>query len=136
MIVKGTKQLGSFKRGINLYIPRKTSSQGSGGDSGIASSTSIILVNGISLQKNLMTAFAGGEKTAGDFWLDETGVTLLASPDFEYVGPFGFGNLGFTWAYVLDSSTPPMVITSSNPSTNLSFIPVTNWSPSISIVAA
>lgn len=28
MIVKGTKQLGSFKRGINLYVPRKTQSSG------------------------------------------------------------------------------------------------------------
>jgi len=26
MIVKGTKQLGSFKRGINLYIPKKNQS--------------------------------------------------------------------------------------------------------------
>jgi len=130
MIVKGKKQLGSFKRGINLYVPRKSSSGG-----GITSSTSIIAVNDISLQKRDLGSnnFAGGERIAGNFWVDEAGTTLLASPDFEYVGPFGFGNLGFTWVYVLNSSAQPMVITSSNPSTNLSFIPVTNWSPSISI---
>ena len=44
MIVKGTKQLGNFKRGVNLYVPkRKTSAAPSGIP--VASTASVVVAN-------------------------------------------------------------------------------------------
>ena len=43
MIVKGTKQLGNFKRGVNLYVPKRRSAAA---PSGIPLSTTNILLGG------------------------------------------------------------------------------------------
>lgn len=53
MIIKGTKQLGSFTRGINLYVPKKVVQQNGGGYSGptaLISTTFAFQMNGITPQ--------------------------------------------------------------------------------------
>ena len=65
MIVKGTKQLGNFKRGVNLYIPKRRSAAAPSGLS--ASSTG-----------NLRITFADqtnglGTKYSATYWSDYLG---------------------------------------------------------------
>lgn len=53
MIVEGTKQLGSFKRGINLYIPKKVAQQNGGGG---YSGPTIPVLSTFGIQVNGVTA--------------------------------------------------------------------------------
>ena len=61
MIVKGTKQLGNFKRGVNLYVPkRKTSAAPSGIP--VASTASVVVVDSAGLLTNTYY------KQSPDYW--------------------------------------------------------------------
>ena len=49
MIVKGTKQLGNFKRGINIYVPKRISTPPAPSGIPTATANSIILQSGDSV---------------------------------------------------------------------------------------
>lgn len=69
MIVKGTKQLGNFKRGINIYVPKRISTPLA--PSGIPLSTQAILLGGfvtdnfLNINPPLPLAKIGG----GGWWI-------------------------------------------------------------------
>jgi len=130
MIVKKTKQLGKFKRGINLYVPTRRSSSA---PSGIpVASTNSISVNSFTLGKQSSTLFSGQiiidyEDCGNDQTRSygEQGQLEFSGGSWSYkYGPFN-GCLE-TWDFS----------TYTNPSTNANFIPTTGWSPSITITAA
>ena len=130
MIVKGTKQLGSFKRGVNLYIPKRRSAAA---PSGIpVASTANVLVDGFALSKQSGTLYIGQVVTEG-------GRDCGGNPDYADVG--FRGELEFTggsWSYKYGEfgcfGWDLYIYT--NPSTNANFIPTSGWSPSITITAA
>jgi len=126
MIVKGTKQLGSFKRGINLYVPKKKV-VAPPAPSGIpVASTESIRVTGLGLNNRLFPK----------------------TNDVPFVGGVGYYNSLYEgqvirfdgiWKlqdfYYFDDS---LTITdeATNPSTDPNYIPTTGWSPSLTITAA
>ena len=130
MIVKGTKQLGSFKRGVNLYIPkRKTSAAPSGI---VVASTASVLVDGFALYKQSSTLYFGDvSEGIEDCGFDQTryygnrGKLEFSGGSWSYeYGPYN-GCLN-TWDFS----------TYTNPSANANFIPTTGWSSPITITAA
>ena len=98
MIVKGTKQLGNFKRGVNLYVPKRRSAAA---PSGIPASTQIIIVTG-----------------SNDF--DNTYIksgTVWYASDREIALVSGF------WR-IRNSETNQEL---NNPSSDANYIPTTGW---------
>jgi hypothetical protein len=107
MIVKKTKQLGNFKKGINLYVPRRSS----GRPSGIpTATTTIVNINAISS--------LGFE---GYFYKLEAGY---------WYGPedYALGFVGVEWQVIYNGD--PI---SFNTGQTVNFIPQTNWSVPITI---
>ncbi len=124
MIIKGTRQLGSFKRGINLYVPKRRIT--SAAPSGIVAATA----------GNLIISF-------GYF----SGETYTKNNNTLWTFSFGEGEYqrlqwnGFTPnTWTLDANNGDFVAT--NPSTNSLIIPTTGWTytigsgPAITITAA
>ena len=93
MIVKGTKQLGNFKRGVNLYVPKRRSAAPSGIP--VASTSQIIVtstnsfIGSAPFNKIIETAFvssldgaAGLEYIFGawTFYYDGSQIALATNP--------------------------------------------------------
>ena len=123
MIVKGTKQLGSFKRGVNLYIPKRKTSAA---PSGIVAATAGNLI--------IDFGFFSGEtytKNNNILWTFSFG-------DGEYQRLQWNSFTPNTWT--LDTNNGDILAT--NPSTNSAIIPTTGWvytasgGPSVTITAA
>jgi len=156
MIVKKTKQLGNFKKAINLYVPRRPN--------GIpVASTNTIIIDGqqyIKTPNNLnielsQEIYEWGYATVGiplnskvfvtspfgiyqngtEYFYREEGYSYLVPPNTN------INNVTNTsWTrrgWYIDYENNQMVIYSinTNPSTNPDYIPTTNWSPSITITA-
>lgn len=130
MIVKGTKQLGSFKKGINLYVPKKKIVIPPA-PSGIPYSTSQIILSGfndtnvgvdrtspITLTKR--TAFgqpnSWGSSGAEGYYVYVSRISNTDPNDTWYIVLQQFGEEGFG-----------TVISATNPSTTLSEVPTTGW---------
>ena len=156
MIVKGTKQLGNFKRGVNLYIPKR---------SGIpVASTNTIIINGqqyIKTPNNLNITLSEYIFDWGyaDVYIPLNSKVFVLSPT---VGIFGNGTSYFydqgyaylvppntninnvtdtfwtirSWYFDIDNNQMVIYSTNTNPSTNPNFIPTSDWSPAITITAA
>ena len=116
MIVKGTKQLGNFKKGINLYIPkRKTSAAPSGIP--VASTNTIIVTdtNG---------EWDGTYQKEGTFFRNES----------DFYETFGYNQGGFgQWAFYSEDNFGYVFATP--PSSNINYIATTGW-PTQTITAA
>jgi len=153
MIVKKTKQLGNFKRGINLYVPRRSSSAPSGLP--VASTASVNIAEVPWIYYSPFT-----KKTSG-YEFPSTGYSLLITSGTIYVNNQENGDITLvapntsfsvvdegntypflttsTWVIINfsdDDGTPTYLNTVTNPSTNSNSIPTTGWSPSITITAA
>jgi hypothetical protein len=108
MIVKGTKQLGNFKRGVNLYIPKRKTSAA---PSGIPVSTQTIIVT-----------------NAGSFNATYTNVvpTIVWSNDGDLAL-----ELNPTWR-LRNSETNAEL---NNASSDANYIPTTGWTQNGSPIA-
>ena len=165
MIVKKTKQLGNFKRGINLYVPRRSSSAPSGIP--VASTTSIIITGDVSYlgtyarvsQPNNITnqnsgeadylVFNGGtylyrnpNQTFGQF---DFGATILFAPNsiVKDGGGAGSNTVGTPYGYwalvslAYDSEGFWFeFVRGTNPSTDSTTIPTSGWTGGVTITAA
>ena len=91
MIVKGTKQLGNFKKGINLYIPKRRSAAAPSGIP-VASTTS---VNVIDSNGSLTNTYY---KESPDYWHpgggDDKLVWLAENSRWEFRG-----DNDYLWGY-------------------------------------
>lgn len=78
MIVRGTKQLGSFKRGINLYIPNKRLSN--------------IVLDGLllHLDANNLSSYSGSGATWYDLSSPSNDMSLIDTPTFNSSSPKHF----------------------------------------------
>ena len=150
MIVKGTKQLGNFKRGVNLYIPkRKTAAAPSGIP--VASTNQIIVTNAGGFNGTYIKRSSGAMLTGGGYGLlqgtgnsysisdDEGAVFVLIGPQMT-VGGYGAGSWIFDYGYDIDEEYVGVIFGSAgsitNASTDITKIPTTGWSSGITITAA
>jgi len=122
VIVKGTKQLGNFKRGVNLYVPKRRS----------AAAPSGIPVTGAS--QPLVINFGSGDPRNGTYLGNSTEWANNAfSTNYKLIAPGVRSNA--TWTFFDDDNF--VQDSPSNPSTNPNFIPTSGWiDPSITITAA
>ena len=128
MIVKKTKQLGNFKKGINLYIPkRKTSAAPSG----------------IGFPATVTSSYYGQMARNSGTTGNQTGTPGFISSKWYYYDntqyneegqPYGGGiNIGLTtgnvWYYEIWSHSDGIEITqtNANPSTDYASFPTTSW---------
>ena len=125
MIVKITKQLGNFKRGINLYVPKKRSSSA---PSGIPVATVNLVIN-----------FGSGDPRNGTYsGGNETWVNYGFNGNYRLKAPNTVGNV--TWTFFDDDNY--VEVSPSNPSTDANYIPTTGWvytigsGPTVTITAA
>ena len=114
MIVKGTKQLGSFKRGINLYVPkRKTSAAPSGIPTATTNTVNITVQGGINDNFN---------KNNPDIWYD-----------VEFNAALQFYNSQWEVRY-----QDTVYTFNTLPNQTVNYIPLTGWNPAdttITVVA-
>ena len=148
MIVKGTKQLGNFKRGINLYVPkRKTSAAPSGIP--VVSTNSITIDGYGTFVKKI-----GGEEITSDGLTIYSGVAytnlgtnpnayVLFGPPPTYTGDmdlpqFSNWTLYSVGAYEGGDANAWLngTLIASSTSNDITTIPTFGWSPSITITAA
>ena len=154
MIVKKTKQLGNFKRGVNLYVSKRRSAAPSGIP--VASTASIVVVGAGGVPSGTYNKKGGGDylgNVGGDvFYAD--GTIYNKSPDafpnydpYILLAPYASITDGSAAFYFNDSGGWVVVnlfnndgstysINATNPSTNLNYIPTSNWSLPITITAA
>ena len=156
MILKDTKQLGNFKRGINLYIPKRKTSAAAPSGLPVASTPSIVVVGSGGVSSGTYDA-QGNEVFAAAF----DGVTFLAgSPPFYsktqaggnadlyfFLGPNAslldfeastYYSNGSSWQIMrlFDNEGTTLVSVGTNPSTNADYIPTTGWDPALTITSA
>jgi hypothetical protein len=162
MIVKKTKQLGNFKKGVNLYVPtrRRVSAVPSGIP--VASTASVVIsgnatFNGTAVKKVVGERVLGIEGFAGELYV-YSGIAYayglvyrqgkilippqtLITDSFEFGAPDKVGTPSATWRLVAagyDGENDVYNIDSitNNSSTDANYIPTTGWTPSITITAA
>jgi len=125
MIVKKTKQLGNFKKGINLYVPRRSSGGPSGFPNVGADGQQVFVANigGIFTKSfdaydaqfvSTSTMYRGPYIANGDYYIQL--LFNLGENQWEIGHTLDFGN-GDVW-----------VVEASNPSSNQNVIPTTGWS--------
>jgi hypothetical protein len=145
MIVKKTKQLGNFKKGIDLYIPtRRNSSTQSGLP---VASTNSILINGV--QYNKTNYWGEGTLISGAIYADpnSNNYNVLFAPNTTWQYSDGeiftgnpFGGNPSRWELVFAIDFGDNVWTAQtvayNASTNGNYIPTSSWVPSTTITAA
>ena len=157
MIVKGTKQLGNFKRGVNLYIPKRRSAAPSGIP--VASTASVVIsgnatFNGTAVKKVVPEQCFGDPVFGGKLYVDsgvvyayglsENAGKVLIPPQALITDTYETGKLSTpsaTWrlvdtAYDGGEDTYYIISTVNNSSTDANYIPTSGWSPSITITAA
>ena len=147
MIVKKTKQLGNFKRGVNLYVSKRRSAAPSGIP--VASTSQIIVTNSggfngtyIKRSSGTMITFAFGllQGTGNSYSIsdDEGAVFVLIGPQMT-VGGYGAGSWIINYGYD-DDDYGAIIFDSAgsitNASTDITKIPTTGWSSGITITAA
>jgi hypothetical protein len=125
MIVKKTKQLGNFKKGINLYIPRRPNGIP------VGSTNDIIISNFPNLygQQN-----AGGSVTCTKY-----NTSAYSNPAFGQEGSMYLEFLNNQWVFSLNYlyDGEPYNSFSSYSAGISSIIPIVGWSPiAITITAA
>lgn len=148
MIVKGTKQLGNFKRGINIYVPKRIVAPAPSGIV-VASTNQIIVTNAGSFNGTYIKRSSGADLTIPYGLLEGTGnsysiseggtdVFVLIGPQMT-VGGYGAGSWIFAYGYndddynnIVFGAVGPIT----NASTNITTIPTTSWSSGITIAAA
>jgi hypothetical protein len=163
MIVKKTKQLGNFKKGINLYVPRRRSSSAPSGIP-VASTTSVVIAGGSSeanwhrgtytKTSTEVTYTVDGEPrfkftpSATIYWFGNVRGFLLVPPNCSVLCEWYYDNNTYTttieavstWRLIEFSNIEDgasIIELNTNASTNSSFIPDASWSaPSITITAA
>lgn len=145
MIVKGTKQLGSFKRGINIYIPKKQivippAPSGIPVASTNAVNVTISGYGTITFTKGTFTNV--GNVVSGTAYIDNSAWFTLLSPNtiinFCY-GPFNVAPNQWRisqWEDYGDCSPTELFLISTISSTDTNYIPTIGWSPAITITAA
>ena len=127
MIVKGTKQLANFKRGVNLYIPKRSGIPVAGINSIIVNGETYTKANGIVYyieRESVSDEVFGCTNDCGTNSVQDA----IVYGDGSWKLEVNWLNGGFFegYSYVL----------STNPSSNSNFIPTAGWSPSITITAA
>jgi len=118
MIVKGTRQLGNFKRGINIYVPKRISTPPA--PSGIVAATAGNLLitfwelSDETFVKQNNTYWLGGfeETTTALQWYPQYNRWLLSSQTVEPQSPVGTSAIIPTegWVYTIGSG-PSITIT-------------------------
>jgi hypothetical protein len=152
MIVKKTKQLGSFKRGINLYLPKKIVSAAPSGIP-VASTANIVIYGAgggnysrIGTGANPMSdwTLTGYAYRNPNEQFDSHGSGfILFSPNSiitdtysNYIGtPYSSWTLAYMY-YDSEYSNWIHEVFSTNSSTNALTIPTSGWSSGITITAA
>jgi len=141
MIVKKTKQLGNFKKGINLYVP--TRRRVSAAPSGIpVASTSTVILNFLNSTTTLNKTnyFGLGTILSGTAYFDNTGYIGLIAPQTTYDAYGNIASFGNQWIYITiddyGEGAYSINILSTNSSIDQNYIPIVGWSPSLTITAA
>ena len=142
MIVKKTKQLGNFKKGINLYVPRRPSGIP------VASTNTINVVDTFSIGQTIslskidstryrslggaFNSFANGQTSCGEGYSDVNinvlTVSIVKSGNTWYYQYNGFYNCEDTFSQDSNIATVQQVTSG--------IIPTSGWSPSLTITAA
>jgi hypothetical protein len=156
MIVKKTKQLGNFKKGINLYVPKKIIVPAAPSGLPAASTSSIVVVGAEEVisgtynaqgYEDLVAVFDAGSFFAGSapfYSITQAGEN---APLYFFLGPnasllnFEGENYylnGSNWKIfrLFDNEGLAVEEIGTNPSTNADYIPTSGWTPSITITAA
>ena len=93
MIVKGTKQLGNFKRGVNLYIPKRRSAAPSGIP--VASTASVVIAGNVHLN-GVHTRVAQGTTIMDTGFTGEPDTFVLNGGTYLYRRPNSVLNI-YSW---------------------------------------
>ena len=124
MIIKRTKQLGNFKRGINLYIPKRISSAPVGIP--VASTNTIILNNALAFyQSSLGQAYF----ISNQQYFGKINSTTYNDGGSNYI------LFSDHWIWRWDNNDNSYELIDMTNSTNPNFIP-TDWGNGITITAA
>jgi len=140
MIVKKTKQLGNFKKGINLYVPKKRIVSAAPSGIPVASTSQIIVSNNgivVGVYNNGNGTYtrdglyngSGGDTVYYAFDTDGNAKIALGG---NYLVNGGMGGVSWYVGYYYDNE----FTYSFNPSTDANYIPTSGWTPSITITAA
>ena len=155
MIVKKTKQLGNFKKGINLYVPRRRSSSAPSGIP-VASTASVTVAGftgGNTTYNGTYTKKTSGgfdpsittPPTDGEFYERGVDSIVLLPPSVTIGGYNSFDGDDYSYSFapqgnwtisiINDDSggATSLIVLASNASSNNNYIPTTGWSPSITI---
>jgi hypothetical protein len=159
MIVKKTKQLGNFKKGINLYVPKKRIVSAAPSGLPVASTASVVIsgnatFNGTAVKKVNPEQCFGDPVFGGKLFVD-TGVVyaygasenygnILIPPQALLTNLYDPGQLGTpsaTWRLVVasyngENDSFDILEITNNSSTDANYIPTTGWSPAITLTAA
>ena len=145
MIVKKTKQLGSFKKGINLYVPKKRIVSAAPSGIVVATTNTINVVDTfnlgqtVSLTKNTSTEYRSLAYSTflGTEYCNEYGT----DPDVNLYAIY-IKKEGNDWiyryegVYSCDGNFSVYYTKSSVLEVSSGIIPTTGWSPSLTITAA
>jgi|GEM_PF-5326133 len=155
MIVKKTKQLGNFKKGINLYVPKKRIVSAPSGIP-VASTTQVNLtapfyyLDGIHTKRTSGSIVDGIEIIGAGvgylaFGYGNAYPNIILSPNTSVYDHYGAQELipseaGWNlWWFEYDYDNGQWYLRSkqsANASTNINYIPTAGWSPSITITVA
>jgi hypothetical protein len=132
MIVKKTKQLGNFKRGINLYIPRRRSSSAPAGFPDVASTNQIAITNITGIMFSVANNGIGTYTKNGALNPNLPTYSPYYAFDTEDSAGIGFAEGRWYLFYWSDDLYQHATNFSSDPTT----IPTTGWIESVTITAA
>ena len=136
MIVKRTKQLGSFKRGVNIYVPKKKIVVPAAPSGIVVASTLYIIINGTggnadgTYTRSTASSASTPEPVAGTYNYYKGNFYLTSPSNTNYNGDYPDNQ------WTLGVSSDPASIISFNPSTDPTIIPTSGWNYAITITAA
>jgi hypothetical protein len=124
MIVKKTKQLGNFKKGINLYIPRR-SSGGPSGFPNVGADGQQVFVANIGIFTKFFDEYVAQFVSASTMY----GGPYIANGNYYFKLLFNVGANQWEIGHTRDTGNgDEWFVEASNPSSNQNVIPTTGWS--------
>jgi hypothetical protein len=141
MIVKKTKQLGNFKKGINLYVPKKRIASAAPSGIPVASTTAVNVVFGSSSYTYNREAYPSIIYYAYSPQADNTWIVIL-NFNYEISSTWVLSEYSIGFNGEGDPEQGPLSIRATNSSTNSAVIPTTGWTytlgtgPTVTITAA
>ena len=143
MIVKGTKQLGNFKRGVNLYIPKRRSAAPSG--IVVATTNTINVVDTFNIGQTISLTKIDSTEYRTEAYVFDLGQTYchaygenlnITGFRVSVILEGGYWIYRYYGIYDCDGNVATNHDNTSVQQVTSGIIPTTGWSPALTITAA